>query len=120
MRPMSTALCGAPLAPASEFGRWQHHEINPLWQVDDGLCSICCDLAPDAATRKKILVDNAGAPLWVLRRSQLSKDEQMNRRCMIVLAAGMALLVPGASAQVSYPTKPIRVIVPEVVDPPPT
>ena len=39
----------------------------------------------------------------------------MNRRCMIVLAAGMSLLGSGALAQVSYPTKPIRVIVPEVV-----
>jgi tripartite-type tricarboxylate transporter receptor subunit TctC len=34
---------------------------------------------------------------------------------MIVLAAGMTLLGSGALAQVSYPTKPIRVIVPEVV-----
>jgi len=34
---------------------------------------------------------------------------------MIVLAAGMSLLGSGALAQVSYPTKPIRVIVPEVV-----
>jgi tripartite-type tricarboxylate transporter receptor subunit TctC len=34
---------------------------------------------------------------------------------MIVLAAGMTLLSSGAMAQVSYPTKPIRVIVPEVV-----
>src|SRR5712672_3727636 len=39
----------------------------------------------------------------------------MNRRCMIVLAAGMSLLGSGALAQVSYPTKPLRVIVPEVV-----
>src|SRR6267154_3596037 len=39
----------------------------------------------------------------------------MNRRCMIVLAAGMSLLGSGALAQVSYPTKPIRVIVHEVV-----
>ena len=39
----------------------------------------------------------------------------MNRRCMIVWAAGAAFLGSGALAQVSYPTKPIRVIVPEVV-----
>src|SRR5712672_1369721 len=39
----------------------------------------------------------------------------MNRRCMIVLAAGMSLLGSGALAQVSYPTKPLRIIVPEVV-----
>jgi len=34
---------------------------------------------------------------------------------MIVLAAGVALLSTGALAQESYPTKPIRIIVPEVV-----
>src|SRR5882672_4428807 len=41
----------------------------------------------------------------------------MKRRCMIVLTAGMALLGSGlaAAAQETYPTKPIRVIVPEVV-----
>src|SRR3954452_14545345 len=39
----------------------------------------------------------------------------MNRRCMIVLAAGVALLSTGALAQESYTTKPIRIIVPEVV-----
>src|SRR4051794_5343982 len=41
----------------------------------------------------------------------------MKRRCMIVLTAGMVLLGSGlvAAAQESYPTKPIRVIVPEVV-----
>src|SRR5882762_8659202 len=39
----------------------------------------------------------------------------MNRRYMIVLAVGMTLLGSGAVAQENYPTKPIRLIVPEVV-----
>jgi tripartite-type tricarboxylate transporter receptor subunit TctC len=39
----------------------------------------------------------------------------MNRRCMVVLAAGVALFGSAAFAQENYPIKPIRVIVPEVV-----
>ncbi len=35
-------------------------KVNPLWQVDDGLVlNLLPTWAPDAATRKKILVDNA-------------------------------------------------------------
>ena len=35
-------------------------KVNPLWQVDDGLVlNLLPTWAPDAATRKKILVDNS-------------------------------------------------------------
>ena len=44
---------------ASEFGERQHGKVTPLWQVDDGLVlNLLPVWAPDAVTRKKILVDN--------------------------------------------------------------
>ena len=42
-----------------EFGRGSTAKVTPLWQVDDGLVlNLLPAWAPDAAVRKKILVDN--------------------------------------------------------------
>ena len=78
----------------------QISDVTPLFQIDDGrLLNQLPVWAPDAAIRKKILVDNPGAALRVLKPGARHRGPLRSERVAVAIAQPVAGLAQAAERE---------------------